>query len=306
MSKTFKEIAGEWQVDKRQYVKKSTYAAYSLLLSNHILPEFGDMMEMTEKAVQDFVLRKLDAGMSHKSIKDIIVVLKMILRFGVKAGYLKHLEMDIKFPTEREKRSVEVMNRSDQRKLMEFIRSNFTFMNLGIYICLGSGMRIGEICALTWEDIDVESSVIYVRKTIQRIYLVEDGKSRTEVVIDAPKTRNAIREIPMTAELLKIIRPLKKIVNPSYYVLSNSSRPVEPRTCRNHYAKVIRELNLPHLKFHGLRHSFATRCIEVGCDYKTVSVLLGHANISTTLNLYVHPNMDQKRKCIDKMFKTLK
>ncbi len=306
MSKTFLEIAEEWQADKRQYVKKSTYAAYSLLMVNHILPEFGDRVEVTEKSIQDFVLRKLDAGMSHKSIKDILVVLKMIIRFGVKAGYLQHLEMDIKFPTEREKQFIEVMNRADQKKLMDFTKANFNFMNLGIYMCLSSGMRIGEVCALTWEDIDVESSVIYIRKTIQRIYLVEDGKSRTELIIDTPKTKNAIREIPMTAELMKIIKPLKKVVNVNFYVLSNSSRPVEPRKYRSYYSKVINKLNLPHLKFHGLRHSFATRCIEGGCDYKTVSVLLGHSNISTTLNLYVHPNIDQKRKCIDKMFKTLK
>ncbi len=306
MSKTFKTVAQEWRDDKKQYVKKSTYAAYSLLLFNHLLPEFGEAKEITEKAIQDFVLRKLDAGLGQKSIKDILIVLKMIIRFGVKSGYWQHLEMDIKFPTEREKQSIEVLNKADQRKLMDFTKSNFTFMNLGIYMCLSSGMRIGEICALTWQDIDMESSVINIRKTIQRIYLVENGESHTEVIIDTPKSKNSIREIPMTSELIKIIKPLKKIVNPNFFVLSNDSNPVEPRTYRNYYTKIIDELNLPHLKFHGLRHSFATRCIESGCDYKTVSVLLGHSNISTTLNLYVHPNMEQKKRCIEQMYKALK
>ncbi len=136
--------------------------------------------------------------------------------------------------------------------------------------------------------------------------MLEEGKSHTEVIIDTPKSINSIREIPMTTELVRIVKSLKKVVNVNFFVLSNSIHPVEPRTFRSYYTKVINELNLPHLKFHGLRHSFATRCIESGCDYKTVSVLLGHSNISTTLNLYVHPNMDQKRKCIDKMFKALK
>ncbi len=306
MSKTFKTVAQEWCADKKQYVKKSTYAAYSLLLFNHLLPEFGETKEITEKSIQDFVLQKLDAGLGQKSIKDILIVLKMIIRFGVKAGYWHHLEMDIKFPTEREKQSLEVLSKADQRKLMDFTKSNFTFMNLGIYMCLSSGMRIGEICALTWKDIDIESSVINVRKTIQRIYLVENGESHTEVIIDTPKSKNSIREIPMTTELIKIIRPLKKIVNQNFFILSNDNHPIEPRAYRNYYKRLLIQLGIPLLKFHGLRHSFATRCIESKCDYKTVSVLLGHSNISTTLNLYVHPNMEQKKRCVEQMYKALK
>jgi integrase len=103
-----------------------------------------------------------------------------------------------------------------------------------------------------------------------------------------------------------MIKPIKKIVNGSYYVLTNESKPTEPRTYRNYYDKLIKQLDVPKLKFHGLRHSFATRCIESKCDYKTVSVLLGHSNINTTLNLYVHPNFEQKKKCIDNMIKALK
>ena len=110
----------------------------------------------------------------------------------------------------------------------------------------------------------------------------------------------------MTKELLSIIKPLQKIVKGDYYVLTNDESPTEPRTYRNYYKKLLVKLDIPPIKFHGLRHSFATRCIESQCDYKTVSVILGHSNISTTLNLYVHPNFDQKKKCIDKMLKSLK
>ena len=103
-----------------------------------------------------------------------------------------------------------------------------------------------------------------------------------------------------------MIKPLKKVVNRSFYVLTNTATPTEPRTYRNYYKRLMAQLNIPALKFHGLRHSFATRCIESNCDYKTVSVLLGHSNISTTLNLYVHPNMEQKRRCVEQMYKALK
>lgn len=114
-----------------------------------------------------------------------------------------------------------------------------------------------------------------------------------------------IREIPMNKELLAMVKPLKKVVNTDFYVLTNEEKPTEPRTYRNYYHRLMAHLDIPRLKYHGLRHSFATRCIESNCDYKTVSVLLGHANITTTLNLYVHPNMEQKKKCITKMFKSL-
>jgi integrase len=167
-------------------------------------------------------------------------------------------------------------------------------------------MRIGEICALTWEDIDAENGTIHIRRTIQRIYTIDEGIRKTELILDSPKTKHSIREIPMSRDLLKMLKPIKKVVNDKFFVLTNDIKPTEPRTYRSYYKKFMQELNMPRLKFHGLRHSFATRCIESKCDYKTVSVILGHANISTTLNLYVHPNLEQKKKCIEQMFRTLK
>lgn len=305
-NKTFEEIVTLWQADKRQYVKRSTYAAYSLLISNHLLPSFSGINDITESLVQDFVFTKLEAGLSKKSVKDILIVLKMILKYGVKQGYIIHREIDVKFPTEREKQEVEVLSRTNQKQIMEYVKAHFTFMNLGIYICLCAGLRIGEVCALSWDDVDVDFGVIKISKTIQRIYIIEGTEKHTELIIDTPKSKNSIREIPIAKDLLKLIKPFKKVVNGQFYILTNSSRPTEPRTYRNYYKRLMETLNIPRLKFHGLRHSFATRCIESKCDYKTVSVLLGHSNISTTLNLYVHPNMEQKKKCVEQMFKALR
>lgn len=302
----FSKIVALWKEDKKQYVKRSTFAAYTLLIENHILPSFGEMALVEEQDVQTFVFRKLNEGLSHKTIKDILIVLKMILRFGAKNQMTEYRQIDIKFPTERDKHSIDILNRSHQKQIMEYIRLHFTFKNLGIYICLSAGMRIGEICALTWDDLDVENGIIHVRKTIQRIYVIEEHRKYTEVILDTPKTKNSIREIPMTKNLLKMIRPIKKIVNGNFYVLTNEPKPTEPRTYRNYYKQFMQSLGLPLIKFHGLRHSFATRCIESKCDYKTVSVLLGHSNISTTLNLYVHPNLEQKKRCMEQMSRLLR
>lgn len=303
---TIQEITRLWRADKKQYVKTSTISAYTLLIENHILPSFGEANRINETNVQEFVFEKLNSGLSHKSIKDILIVLKMILKFGVKNGYLEHTQIDVKFPTQRDKHEIEVLSRSNHRKVISHIQENFTFRNLGIYICLCAGMRIGEICALKWEDVDAENGIISVKKTIQRVYMIEGEKRYTELILDSPKTKNSIRDIPMTKDLLKLLKPLKRIMNHNYFVLTNESKPTEPRTYRNYYKQFMQEIGVPILKFHGLRHSFATRCIESKCDYKTVSVILGHSNISTTLNLYVHPNMEQKKKCIDQMVKALR
>lgn len=304
--KQLSEVTELWKTNKKQYVKKSSFSAYTLLIENHVLPDFGEALAVEEADVQNFVFRKLESGLSHKTIKDILIVLKMILKFGAKNKWFEYTPFDIQFPTEREKHSLEVLTKSDQKKIMNHIQEHFTFRNLGVYICLSAGMRIGEVCALTWEDVDTDRGVISVSRTIQRIYVIENGIRKTELILDTPKTKNSIREIPISKDLLRLLKPFKKIVNPSFFVLTNDARPTEPRTYRSYYKNLMKELHMPDLKFHGLRHSFATRCIESNCDYKTVSVLLGHSNISTTLNLYVHPNMEQKKKAIEQMFKALR
>ena len=303
--KTINQITEEWKEEKKKYVKKSTYAAYQLLIQNHIKPYFGDLYGVNEEKVQQFVFDKLDAGLSEKTIRDIIIVLKMILKFGIKNGYLEYIQIDAKFPSKQEKKDLDVLSKADQKKFMEHLRNNFTFKNLGIFICLSTGMRIGEICGLRWCDVDTVEGVIKVRHTLQRIYIIEGETRHTELLLDTPKTANSVRDIPMSSELLKMLKSLNKVVNENYYVISNDIKPIEPRTYRNYYKKLCKQLDIPELKFHGLRHSFATRCIESKADYKTVSVLLGHSNISTTLNLYVHPNKEQKKKTIDKMLRSL-
>jgi len=304
--KNFEEIAVLWLADKKLYVKRSTYAVYSLMLVNHLVPEFGRKNEVTEEMVQDFVLRKMESGLSRKSVKDMLIVLKMVLRYAEKCGHMPHREIEVRFPTEREKPEVQVLSRSLQKRIMKHVQQHPSCMNLGIYICLCAGLRIGEVCALRWEDIDLSAGVINITKTLQRIYIVEDGRKHTEVIIGTPKTATSIRQIPIPRELRKMIRPFLTSVDRTAYVLTNSRHPTEPRTYRNYYKKLLHKLDMPELKFHGLRHSFATRCIESRCDYKTVSALLGHSSISTTLNLYVHPNMEQKQRCVEQMFRSLR
>lgn len=303
--KTIKELSSEWIEDKKKYVKRSTYALYSVLLENQILPAFGASRSLDEAEVQDFIFKKISSGLSRKSVKDIVAVIKMIKRYGIRNGVLEPAEWCLKFPMPPAKNVPVVMSLQDQKKILHYIEMNFTLKSLGIYVCLLTGMRIGEICALKWKDIDLEYGIFHVRRIIERIYIIEDGQRRTELLIGTPKTVSSLRDIPISRSLLRILKPLKKIINEDNYFLTNGQRPLEPRSYRAYYLRLLKMLGVQKVKFHGLRHSFATRCIEAGCDYKTISSILGHADISTTLNLYVHPDIAQKKKCIDKMARSM-
>lgn len=146
-TKTFKEVSEIWKRDKRQYVKPSSYSTYVLLLNKHILPVFGESTLVTESDVQSFVLKKLDEGLSTKSVKVLVLVLKMITRFGAKAGYWPVPDWSIHYPTEQVATNLDVLNRQDQKRILTHIKDHFTCRNLGIYICLSAGLRIGEVCA---------------------------------------------------------------------------------------------------------------------------------------------------------------
>ena len=292
---TITQVVALWKADKRQYVKASSYAAYVHQLNKHLLPRFGNQTAITSDELQAYVRDKLDQGLSLKTVKDSLLVLKMVHRFGERMGLWPHLDFRVHFPTSAEEvKALPVLSLSQQQRLVQYLQDNFSFRNLGLLICLHSGLRIGEICALQWADLD-----------IARIWLSDGQEKQYTLSIGSPKTAASVRDIPITKPLAAIIRPLRKIVNPEFYVVSNAAIPLEPRYYRDYYTKLLGRLNIPHIRFHALRHSFATRCIEGKCDYKTVSAILGHASIATTLDLYVHPGFKEKKKCLDRMAKAL-
>ena len=175
--KTIKEIAVAWLEYKRPFVKDSTFAAYALTVQNHIVPAFGESCELPETDVQQFVLQKLANGISVKTIKDILIVLKMVMKYGVKQSWLLHAEWDIKYPTSSATKPLEVLSITDHKKILAHIRANFNFQSLGIYLCLTTGLRIGEICALRWSDICLEKGSLTVQRTIERIYVITPMRS---------------------------------------------------------------------------------------------------------------------------------
>ncbi|MBQ8657092.1 MAG: site-specific integrase [Prevotella sp.] len=290
-------VANSWLKEKNLYVKNTTMSVYKHLLSKYLLPRFGNMTSISEDTVQQFVIQLLEQGRKPNSVRSLLLVLKMIVRYGHRKGMFHDAEWSIRFPTAvHGVEAIPVMSLIHQRRLMKHLQQNLCCRNLGILISLCTGMRIGELCALRWQHVDTKNGTIRVERTLGRIYDCEEHK--TYLVEGLPKTSSSRRLIPINKELQEILAVFKRFAQEDYYVLTNKPSPTEPRTYRRYYNRLLDSLDIPRLKFHGLRHSFATRCIEKRCDYKTVSAILGHASLSTTMDLYVHPDLAQKRQCI--------
>lgn len=301
-----KDIIPKWMEYKRPYVKESTFAAYTLSIKNGILPVFGECDDLTEDIIQEYILDRIKEGLAKRTIQGYLMVLKMIMKFASGKGWMQYHDWKAVFPTSAKgKIEINILTVAEHRKVLSYIKENFTFYSLGIYISLTTGLRIGEVCGLKWEDVDCDRGVLSVRRTVERVYVLDNGQHFTKIIMSEPKTTNSRRDVPICKELMSMVKPLKKVVNENFYVLTNAEKPTEPRTYRNFFYGLMKKLGIPHIRYHDLRHTFATRCIENKCDYKTVSALLGHSNISITLDMYVHPDETQKRNAVNKVFKAL-
>lgn len=308
---TFKDLAEEWIQFQKNFIKESTYCTYAVQMQNHIIPLLGHLecAKITSDELQDALLQwfgrnRLQGNipLSEKTVRDIIAILKSCLNYGIHKGYLSCKEINISLPINKKTNTkVKTYNVREQQIIIDAILSNLNSQSNGILICLFTGIRIGELCALKWSDIDLSNKTITVSKTLQRLYFKDaDGKNYTKVIISSPKTHNSIREIPISTKLIQTLKKLH-INNPEAYILTNSEKYIEPRTYRKFYSNFMNTLDIQQLKFHSLRHTFATQCIESGADYKSVSEILGHSNVNITMNLYVHPSIEQKRRCVELM-----
>ena len=315
MTKKFKEAAALWKEEKRQRVKLSSYALYSTILNTHLLPAFGECRRITEEQLKSFAAELSGRQLRPSTIRIILLVLKMITRFAEKRFGWGHTDFDSCVPAAVESdagacaapepQRPNLFTPAQERRLLEHLYGHFSLASLGILIGLLTGMRIGEICGLTWADVDLQRRMLHVQRTVQRLWLSDGERSQRGIITGPPKSESSRREVPLTSDLLRMLRPLKKRYPADAYVLSAQLQPMEPRTLRNHYYQILRQLRLPPVRFHGLRHTFATRCVESRCDYKTLSVILGHSAIGTTMNLYVHPDESAKHRCVERMARAL-
>lgn len=288
----YKDYLNTWLKNQKTYKKYSTYTNYCNIVHNQIIPNIGGIEtdQLDDDLLQEFVLNRLNhgrcdgaGGISQKYVKDIIAVLKLSLK--------KDINIQLPYCPPKE---VEIFEKTDQITLINHLQSEITNKNFGILLAIHTGIRIGELCALKWSDINFDCQLLHINKTMSRLYTKKDG---SRLVITSPKSKASIRTIPLNKWIMQFAVLLRG--EPDEYLLTGREQHIEPNKYRLFYNRVLKELELPHHKFHALRHTFATRCIECGCDYKSLSQLLGHSNVAITMSMYVHPQLELKRKCVE-------
>lgn len=298
-----RQISSMWLDSLCSTRKASTIVKYSNQLEKHILPVFGNtrLSEISNEALIDFgsALIAGDNGLSTKSASDIISRMKSIRKYALIHGYeVGFVPECITIP--QKQAPIRVLSLEEENALLDFLRGHPDLTSLGILICLFTGIRIGELCALTWNNVSLDTRKLSINRTMQRLQnLDKDAPAKTYISIDEPKSKCSIRTIPIPEN---IINDLSHAYVRDAFVLTGSRISyVEPRTMENRFKSILDKCGIEDANFHALRHSFATRCVEVGFDIKSLSEILGHANVNITLNRYVHPTMELKRENMDKL-----
>lgn len=292
----FGEIVQMWLKSLKNTVKESTYANYLMKAEKHILSRLGGISydKLTVEILNDFVAKRLESGLSAKYVSDISVLIKSATKFAHRQyGYADKAEF-MSLPKKEKPAEKRLLNSSEQNILTTQLMNDINPSNAGILLSATTGMRIGELCALKWSDFDFEKSIVTVSRTIQRIKN-RDGHG-TKIVVTSPKSRTSLREIPIPEFLKNTLAKIKSDNNS--FVLTGNSKFVEPRTMQYRFKNTLRRLNLPQVNFHSLRHMFATKCVSLGIDVKTLSEILGHSSVKITLDRYVHSSMERKQSCM--------
>lgn len=293
------EIASAWLVEISRFKKHSTYIKYKEIYDNHLAMRLNgiSIMDMTGNKAKELYepIRFLNENLSDSLIKSIYCVLNQILDYCN-----THYHTDIR-PVARPKthmvvKPVETLPQSEQIRLLREIYKNMDHNKLGILLCLSTGLRLGEICSLKWSDIDLDGKLLYVNRTVQRI-AVDAHSTKTILFEDAPKSMFSKREIPIPDSIMPY---LAAFIRSEGYVISGEG-PTEPRTYQYRFQRLLSEAGIGKHNFHVIRHTFATNCINSGADIKSLSEILGHSNVNITLNRYVHPTIDTKRKHLNNL-----
>ena len=284
-------------------IKIRTYNRYKSICELHLIKDLGEyeLEELKPNVLQDFLLKKIDDHYSTNTIKGIVSVLKQALRLAITLEFLdKEYCSNLKMPSSEEK-EISVFTKKEQQVIESFCLNHKKRNYIGIVICLYTGIRLGELLALTWEDIDFNSNLLTINKTSYSAKL--DGK--TQIIVDKPKTKKSNRVIPLPNQLVKLLKVIKKESNSKYVITTRNSGIVGNRSYQRTFKFILKKINVPYRNFHSLRHTFATNAIELGMDVKTLAEILGHTNAMITLNRYSHSLLNYKIEMMNKLGKNL-
>lgn len=305
-----KELLNDWlQKYIKHSIKLRTFLLYQGIIKNHIVPILGEykLHDLSPKIIQNFISSKIEDGnlsnkqkLSYNTVYSITSVLKQVLKYAFSLSLLpKDLLTTIKLPPVSEKK-IEIFETFEQQKIENyclFSKPNY----IGIVLCLYTGIRIGELLALTWEDIDLENKIISINKSLSILKI----KGSSSKHIDKPKTKSSVRIIPIPKQLIPFIKKIKKTSQSKYLISTRNNEMVDIRSYQRSFEAMQKRLNIKYRNFHSLRHTFATRALELGMDVKTLSEILGHNNATVTLNRYTHSLLEYKKEMINKLGKNI-
>ena len=305
---------GEWLTEwLNNYIRISakhrTIERYSEIINNHLIPSVGDieLQELTPIILQKYISellkcgnKRTGAGLSSSAVNSIITVVQNSLHTAYNLRYINDMVGDkLKRPKAVEKQ-IECFSVAEQKQIEQAVRDGEKPYMLGVLICLYTGLRIGELLALEWSDIDFSNGTLMVDKTCHYGVNLNGQFGR---IVDTPKTETSIRLIPLPKQLIPLMKEHKKI--PSKLVISKNGEGISNRTYQRNFESLLKSLNLKHRGFHALRHTFATRALECGMDVKTLSELLGHKSPAVTLKKYAHTFLIHKKEMMNRLGKML-
>lgn len=305
---TMQVLAEKWFYQMKSQVKESTYRKYWNLWAWYIKPTFGQLLvsQVKNQTIEQFCVQLRTSGgvkqngLSAKTVSATLSLLRSMLHLASRMDILVTCDLQA-WNIRQEQKSIRVFTQEEQRVLCAHLNAELSLKNAGILMCLFTGIRIGELCALRWEDIHLTHRVICIQHTMQRLQTDDCSKQKTKIVITSPKSSHSIRMIPLPENFSALLASLVPASGNGYFLTGSEQRWIEPRSMQNHFKRVLQNCRISPANFHTLRHTFATRCIEVGFDVKSLSEILGHANVSITMNRYVHPSMDLKRDQMQKL-----
>lgn len=302
------DVLDMWMESRFFNQKESTKLKYQNIITLHISPILGklDISLLNDVVINRFLSEKKEngrldgsGGLSNSYVKTMAIIISSSLSYAVEKGLREPLFAKIQKPV-IVKKEIDILSEDEQRILEEKLNPNESLTALGVLIALNTGLRIGEICALKWEDIDLNNRILHVRHSIIRVKANNSSESKTELILGVPKTKTSVRDIPIHTKLQNIFNEVASYSN-SQYVVSGTNNFVSIRTFEYRFHRLLALYRLTDTNFHSLRHTFATRCVEKNIDIKTLSEILGHANVGITLNTYVHPSFETKRTQLEKL-----
>ncbi len=301
-TKTYSDVLYKWLSSKKNHIKESTYSRYLIIIESYIMNYLGNIYfkKLTTDDIKNFFNQDDISILSNSLKSNIYIIINSSIKFGIEMKYCKIKTID-KMVFKKNVNNVTFFTKKEEELLVEYLKNNMNLKNLLVLLGLFSGMRIGELCALKWSDIDFVNSTISVNRTVQRVKNIDNNSnsnSKTKLLIDKPKTESSIRKIPLPEIMMNFLNEYRK--EEDCYIFTNDlERPKDPRAVEKYFAGLLNKIGINSLNFHSLRHTYATRLREDNVDIKIISELLGHSDWKITQSIYIHTTMEKKRSSIE-------